>query len=98
MISAMVELQAMSVLRTAASVESVATVRRFTGRIAVVTGAAAGIGAATARRLAREGAAVVVVDIDADRAHAIADELAAAGANARAVHADVSDESAWEAI
>lgn len=40
------------------------SVDRFAGRIAVVTGAAAGIGAATARRLADEGAAVVIADVD----------------------------------
>ena len=94
----MVLLEPMSVLGTTATTESAATVPRFTGRTAVVTGAAAGIGAATARRLAREGAAVLIVDIDADRAHAVADELTAAGANAQGVQADVSDESAWEVV
>jgi glucose 1-dehydrogenase len=87
-----------AVLGTAANVESTATTSRFAGRTAVVSGAGAGIGAATARRFSREGAAVVVVDIDADRADAVVDELGAAGASAVRVHADVADETAWETV
>jgi glucose 1-dehydrogenase len=72
--------------------------RRFVGRVAIVTGAAAGIGAATARRLAREGAAVLVVDVDGARAREVVDELAQFGADARAATADVSSETAWESV
>jgi NAD(P)-dependent dehydrogenase (short-subunit alcohol dehydrogenase family) len=50
-------------------------VDRFEGRVAVVTGAASGIGLATARRLAAEGADVVCADIDADGAKAAAAEV-----------------------
>ena len=85
-------------LGTEPRVDRAATGSRFTGRTAVVTGAAAGIGAATARRLAEEGAAVVVVDIDADRADAVIEELIASGANAQRVLADVTDETAWERV
>jgi 3-oxoacyl-[acyl-carrier protein] reductase len=59
---------------------------RFDGRSAVVTGAGAGIGAAVARRLAAEGAAVTVVDRDGDAAAAVASEIGGTG-----VAADVSD-------
>jgi NAD(P)-dependent dehydrogenase (short-subunit alcohol dehydrogenase family) len=50
-------------------------VNRFADRVAVVTGAASGIGAATSRRLASEGATVVVVDLNAGAGEALAKEL-----------------------
>jgi NAD(P)-dependent dehydrogenase (short-subunit alcohol dehydrogenase family) len=53
------------------------------GKVAVVTGAAAGNGRAIALRLAHEGAAVVVNDIDAAGADAVVAEIAAAGAPSR---------------
>src|SRR5438445_3172953 len=63
---------------------------RFEGRVAIVTGAAQGIGAAIARRLANEGAQVGVVDLTAERAQGTADEIVKAGGGALAVGADVS--------
>jgi len=63
---------------------------RFEGKVAIVTGAAQGIGAAIARRLASEGARVAVVDLTADRAQGTADEIVKAGGAAIAVGADVS--------
>jgi 3-oxoacyl-[acyl-carrier protein] reductase len=66
------------------------TARRFEGRVAVVTGSARGIGAAIARRFAREGAHVVVADIDAEGAQSTANEITSGGDVAIGVHADVS--------
>jgi len=62
------------------------------GRVAIVTGAASGLGRATATRMAGEGAAVVIADIDGDRAAEAAAGIEAAGGTARAVRADVSAE------
>jgi len=60
-------------------------VDRFTDRVAVITGAAGGIGAAACRRLAAEGASVVVVDVNAEAGQALAEEL-----NGMFVAADVT--------
>lgn len=68
---------------------------RFAGRVAAVTGAGSGIGAACAHRLAAEGAAVVLLDIDAVRCEREADAITKAGGQACAVQCDVSDEQAW---
>jgi len=58
-------------------------------KVALITGAGSGIGRATARLFAREGAKVVVVDIDAEGGQATADELRAAGGDSLFIQADV---------
>jgi NAD(P)-dependent dehydrogenase (short-subunit alcohol dehydrogenase family) len=69
-----------------------ASARRLVGRVALVTGAAQGIGAATARRLSAEGAAVCVVDIDLQRGNAVVDELLESGQRAVFAACDVRRE------
>jgi 3-oxoacyl-[acyl-carrier protein] reductase len=69
-------------------------VNRYSGKVAVVTGGAQGIGAAPARRLAAEGAAVAVLDLSADRAGQVAAELTAAGGQALGFGCDVTDGAA----
>ena len=59
-------------------------------KVVIVTGSARGLGAATARRLAEEGAKVVVTDVLAEQAEATAEALRAAGHTARAVIADIT--------
>ena len=66
---------------------------RVQGRLALVTGAAGGIGAACARALAREGAAVALADVDLAAAQREADAIVAEGGRATAIAVDLADEA-----
>src|SRR5277367_5845167 len=67
---------------------------RLAGKVAIVTGGAGGIGAATAHELAREGAAIAVVDIDEAKAVVVAEEIRQTGAQAIALGGDLAEEDA----
>lgn len=67
---------------------------RLAGRVALVTGAGSGIGAATARMLAQHGAKVAVTDLDADSAKRVAGEIG----DAVGYELDVADEDAWHEV
>ena len=70
---------------------------RFTDKVAIVTGAASGIGLETAKRLGSEGARVVIADLNGEKANAAAEQVKLSGApDALAVVCDVANESAVE--
>ncbi len=73
------------------------TTRSLAGKVALVTGAARGIGAAACRELADLGATVVVTDVLDDEGAPLAEELLASGHQAVYRHLDVADEDAWSA-
>jgi NAD(P)-dependent dehydrogenase (short-subunit alcohol dehydrogenase family) len=67
---------------------------RFRDKVAVITGGASGMGAATARRLAAEGASLLLADLHIDAARQVATEISEAGGRAAAMETDVSDAGA----
>ena len=71
---------------------------RFTDRVAVVTGGGRGIGAATVRRFAEQGAAAVIADLDDGPARELAGNIERAGGRALAVHCDVQERTSVEAL
>jgi NAD(P)-dependent dehydrogenase (short-subunit alcohol dehydrogenase family) len=70
---------------------------RLAGKVAFITGGGAGIGRATALLFAREGAKVVLADIDAGRGEATARSVTAQGGDALALHVDVTDDAGVQA-
>ena len=71
---------------------------RLQGMVAIVTGSASGIGRACAVALGLEGASVVVADLDADGAAAVADHIVEHGGRAHAVRVDLGDAESVEAL
>jgi 3-oxoacyl-[acyl-carrier protein] reductase len=71
---------------------------RFEGKTAVITGGANGIGAGCVRRLAREGANVMIADIDDERANGLVDELKEAAGTVRYTPTDITRREAVEAL
>ena len=74
------------------------TVGELAGEVAVVTGAAQGIGEAIARRMAAAGARVAVADLQADKADAVAASIRAAGGDALALPVDIADPASVAAL
>lgn len=72
--------------------------RRLQGRVAVVTGGASGIGRAAAHRLADEGAAVMLTDIQDSEGELVAKHLRELGHEATFQHQDVSSENDWRTV
>ena len=68
------------------------------GKVAIVTGGASGIGAACADLLAREGASLVITDLDDDRGAAVVEKIRRAGGQALYHHHDVTDEAGWPGV
>ena len=66
--------------------------KKLEGKVALVTGAAMGLGLADAKMLAKEGARVLLTDIDEDRVRTEADSI---GENARSIKLDVSNPDDW---
>jgi len=72
--------------------------QRLKDKVAVIAGGGAGIGAATAERLAREGAAVVIGDLAGASAQALAQRIQASGGRALGVQCDISDDASVAAL
>src|SRR5882757_5142949 len=71
---------------------------QVSGKVAIVTGGASGIGEACAETLARAGAAVLITDVDDLRGRDVATRIAKAGGAAHYMNHDVRDEAAWPGV
>jgi NAD(P)-dependent dehydrogenase (short-subunit alcohol dehydrogenase family) len=71
---------------------------RLANKVAIVSGAASGMGAATARRFAKEGAKVVIADMLADEGNTVADGIKKAGGDAVFMTLNVTEEAGWKHV
>jgi NAD(P)-dependent dehydrogenase (short-subunit alcohol dehydrogenase family) len=71
---------------------------RLANKVAIISGAASGMGAATARRFAAEGAKVVIADLLSEEGNAIADSINATGGDATFFVLNVTDEAGWKQV
>ena len=71
---------------------------RLEGKVAIVSGAASGMGAATARRFAKEGARVVIADMLEEEGRQVAAEITRANGSAEFMRLDVTSEDDWKAV
>ncbi len=71
---------------------------RMRGKSAVITGAALGIGRACALKLAEEGAAIAVTDVDVAKGSLVAEEIRGRGGDAIFIEHDVADEAGWDHV
>lgn len=69
---------------------------RLEGKVAIITGAASGIGAASARLFAQEGAKVCIADIDMEKGRQVADSITESGGDAFFQNLDITSEHAWK--
>jgi NAD(P)-dependent dehydrogenase (short-subunit alcohol dehydrogenase family) len=72
--------------------------RDFSGKVAVITGGASGVGRAIAAKLASEGAKVVIADVDAESTAKTRDELAGQGLKVDGMEVDVTDAGSVDAL
>ena len=71
---------------------------RLENKVAIITGAASGIGATTAKLFAAEGATLVITDVNESKLKTIADEISQLGGNVLALKQDVSSEKDWQMV
>lgn len=71
---------------------------RLDGQVAIITGGGSGLGEASCRRFAEEGASVLVADMNLDAAERVAAEITATGGTASAAHVEVTDEASCHAM
>ena len=71
---------------------------RLGNKVAIVTGSAEGIGEATARLFAKEGAKTIVADLNREKGQNLANEITAGGGEAIFIHHDVAAEASWQSL